>query len=189
MNSHNSSVFSQDDILPENINMTLEEFIENDIEGYEYINGELVPMAAAVILHGKISVRVIRYLDPFVHQNKLGEVYTAETSFLVGERVMKPDVAYVASSRVPEDETKGFPIPPDLAVEVISPTDILWNVYEKALAYLEAGTGLVWVIEPIAQTVTVFRSITDIKMLTQNEILTGEDVVEGFSCRVAQLFE
>ena len=102
---------------------------------------------------------------------------------------MKPDVAYVAASRVPEDETKGFPIPPDLAVEVISPSDILWNVYEKALAYLDAGTRTVWLIEPVARTVTVFRSITDIKTLTQNDILTGEDVVEGFSCPVLQLFE
>lgn len=190
MNTHNANEFSQDGgILPENITMTLEEFIENDIEGYEYINGELVPMAAAVILHGKISVRVIRYLDPYVHQNQLGEVYTAETSFLVGERVMKPDVAYVAASRVPEDETKGFIISPDLAVEVISPSDIFWNVYEKALAYLDAGTRLVWVIEPVAQTVTVFRSKTDIKMLTHNETLSGEDVIEGFSCPVAQLFK
>ena len=189
MNSQNIAEYNHNTPLPDNFTMTLEEFIENDIEGYEYINGELVPMAAAVILHGKISVRVIRYLDSFVHKNQLGEVYTAETSFLVGERVMKPDVAYVAASRVPEDETKGFPIPPDLAVEVISPSDILWNVYEKALAYLDAGTRIVWVIEPVARTVTVFRSITDIKTLTQNDILTGEDVVEGFSCPVARFFE
>ena len=189
MNSQNIIEHNHSTPLPDNFTVTLEEFFENDIEGYEYIDGELVPMAAAVILHGKISVRVIRYLDPFVHQNKLGQVYTAETSFLVGERVMKPDVAYVAASRVPEDETKGFPIPPDLAVEVISPSDIFWNVYEKALAYLEAGTRLVWVIEPVAQTVTVFRSKTDIRTLTQNDILTGEDVVEGFSCPVPQLFE
>ena len=169
--------------------MTIEEFLEKDIEGYEYNKGILVPMAAAAILHGKISVRVIRYLDPHVHKNQLGEVYTAETTFRVGERVMKPDVAFVSASRVPNDETKGFPIPPDIAVEVISPTDILWNVSEKALAYLEAGTRLVWVIEPVTQTVTVFRSKTDIKTLTRNDTLTGEDVVEGFSCPVAQLFE
>ena len=189
MKSQNITEYTHNTPLPENFTMTLEEFIENDIEGFEYNNGELVPIAASVILHGKISVRVIRYLDPFVHQNQLGEIYTAETSFLVGERVMKPDVAFVAASRVPEDETKGFLIPPDLAVEVISPSDILWNVYEKALAYLEAGTRLVWVIEPVAQTVTVFRSRTDIKTLTHNNILTGEDVIEGFSCPVAQFFE
>lgn len=191
MSTHTSSNFDQSVLYnnPIKTDMTLGEFFENDIEGYEYSNGELIPMAAAVILHGKISVRVIRYLDPYVHQNQLGEVYTAETSFLVGERVMKPDVAFVDGTKVPIDETKGFPIPPDLAVEVISPTDILWNVYEKALAYLDAGTRLVWVIEPVAQTVTVFRSKLDIKTLTHNETLTGEDVIEGFSCPVAQLFE
>lgn len=189
MNPQNITEYNHNVPLPDDFTMTLEEFIENDIEGYEYVNGELVPMAAAVIVHGKISVRVIRYLDPFVHKNHLGEVYTAETSFVIGQRVMKPDVAYVVASKVPEDETKGFSIPPDLAVEVISPSDLFWNVYEKALAYLEAGTSLVWVIEPVAQTVTVFRSITDIKTLTKNDILSGEDVVEGFSCPVAKLFE
>lgn len=112
-------------LTPIKTDMTLEEFLQNDVEGYEYVKGELVPMAAASILHGGISVRVIRHLDAHVHQNQLGEVYTAETTFRVSERVMKPDVAFVSTERVPEDKTKGFVIPPDLAVEVISPTDIL----------------------------------------------------------------
>ena len=65
MNSQNITDYNHNAPLPDNFTMTLEEFIENDIEGYEYINGELVPMAAAVILHGKISVRVIPVFRPF----------------------------------------------------------------------------------------------------------------------------
>ena len=78
---------------------------------------------------------------------------------------------------------------PDLAVEVVSPTDIQYRVIEKAVAYLNAGTRLVWIIEPVAKTVTVYRSQTDIKTFTIDDTLSGEDVVEGFSCQVAQLFE
>jgi len=64
-----------------------------------------------------------------------------------------------------------------------------YRVVEKAFAYLNAGTRLVWIIEPVGKTGTVYRSETDIKLLTREDTLDGEDVVEGFSCRVAQLFE
>ena len=169
--------------------MTLEEFLEHDVEGYEYANGELVPMAPPSREHGEISVNVIRYLDAHVYQNKLGRLYTAETTFQVGERTAKPDVAFVATTRLTGDKTKGFSIPPDLAIEVVSPSDVQSRIAEKALAYLNAGTPLVWVLEPVTKTVTVYRSETDIKMLTHEDTLTGEDVVPGFSCAVAQLFE
>ncbi len=67
--------------------------------------------------------------------------------------------------------------------------DLQYNVSEKVFAYLDAGTRLVWVIEPLSRTVTIYRSKTDIKLLTRNNTLTSEGVVEGFSCQVAQLFE
>ena len=65
---------------------------------------------------------------------------------------------------------------------------MLNRIVEKAFAYLESGTQLVWVVEPKSKTVMVYRSETDIKLLTRNDTLTGEDVVEGFSCSVAELF-
>ena len=174
---------------PESLKMTLEEFLEHDVEGYEYVKGELVPMAPPSREHGEISVNVIRYLDAHVYQNKLGRLYTAETTFRVGEHIMKPDVAFVSSAQLTGDKTNGFPIPPDLAVEVVSPSDVQSRVAEKALAYLNAGTRLVWVLEPVSQTVTIYRSGTDIEMLTRDDTLTGEDVVSGFSCPIAHLFE
>ena len=179
----------QDISIPEPGTMTLEEFLENDVEGYEYVKGELIPMAAASRRHGRISMNIIRYLDPQIYENKLGELYPANTSFKVGERVLKPDVAFVASERLDVDEDKGLPIPPDLAIEVVSPIDIQYQVARKVLAYLDAGTRYVWVLEPIFKTVTVYKSETDIKILTRNDTLTGEDVVPGFSCPVELLFE
>ena len=169
--------------------MTLEEFLEQDVDGYEYVKGELVPMAPPSREHGEISVNVIHYLYSYVYQQKLGRLYTAETTFQVGERTVKPDVAFVSTPRLTGDKTKGFSIPPDLAVEVISPSDVQSRVAEKALAYLEAGTRLVWVLEPVTKTVTVYRSETDIEMLTREDTLTGEDVLPGFTCPVAHLFQ
>ena len=179
----------QEHLSPQHTSMTLEEFLETDVEGYEYVKGELIPMAAASRRHGRISVNILRYLDPTVYDNNLGELYTSETSFKVGERVLKPDVAFVAAEQLDVDEDKGLPMPPDLAIEVVSPTDIHSRIIGKALAYLDAGTRCVWIVDPVSKTVTVYKSETDIKILTQNDTLTGDDVVPGFSCSVELLFE
>ena len=174
--------------LPIPTTMTLEEFLENDVPGYEYAKGELIPMSPATRRHGKISAKVIWHLSSHVYENGLGELYTAETIFQVGERLMKPDVAFVSTPRLDVDEDKSFPIPPDLAIEVVSPSDVHSRVVRKALDYLKAGTRLVWVLEPVSKTVTVYRSESDIEILTNGATLTGEDVVPGFACRVGQLF-
>ena len=174
--------------LPIPTTMTPEEFLENDVPGYEYAKGELIPMSPATRRHGKISAKVIGHLYSHVYENGLGELYTAETIFQVGDRMMKPDVAFVSTPRLDVDEDKAFPIPPDLAIEVVSPSDVHSRVVRKALDYLEAGTRLVWVLDPVAKTVTVYRSESDIEILTHKATLTGENVVPGFACPVGQLF-
>ncbi len=177
------------EILPPPKKMTLEEFLASDLEGYEYVKGELIPMPAASWEHGLVCAKVFLRLGLYVQDNQLGEVVTPDTGFQVSERVLKPDVAFLSTAHLPDDPSRACPVPPDLAVEVVSPSDAFRRVIEKAFAYLNAGTRLVWVVEPGSKTVTVYRSETDIKLLTRNDTLTGEDVVEGFSCQVAQLFE
>ena len=176
-------------IFPEHVTMTLDEFLGSDVEGYEYVKGELTPMASPSAEHGLIGANVSWHLSRYVRENQLGAVVGSETGFQVGERVLKPDVAFISTPRLPEDLIKAFPVPPDLAVEVISPSETFRKVVEKAFAYLEGGTRLVWVIEPGSKTVTVYRSETDITLLTREDTLTGEDVVEGFTCQVAEFFE
>lgn len=190
MNTQAVHQVSQEKLLPPEIaKMTLEEFLESDLEGYEYIKGELIPVPPTSLEHGSITTNLFLPLGLYVRDNRLGDVYMPDTGFRVGERVLMPDIAFLASARIPDDLSKASPIPPDLAVEVVSPTDILLRVEEKAFAYLEAGTQLVWVLKPRSKTVTVYRSETDITLLTRNDILTGEEVIKGFSCQVAELFE
>ena len=97
--------------------ITPEEFLENDFEGYEYVKGELVPMAPPSMEHGEISIRVIRYLDLHVHTRQLGHLYTAETTFQLEDRWVKPDVAFVSTARLPENRRKGSPVPPTLRLK------------------------------------------------------------------------
>ncbi len=176
-------------LAPIETDMTLEEFLESDLEGYEYAKAELIPMPPTSGEHGEISSNIHWHLYSHVRANQLGRLYIAGTDFKLRNRLVKPDVAFVSTARLPDNRCQVSPVPPDLAVEVLSSTDIQYHVIEKALAYLDAGTRLVWVIEPVGKTVTVYRSQTDIKTLTSEDTLTGEDVVEGFSCQVAQLFE
>ncbi len=168
--------------------MTLEEFLESDLEGYEYIKGELLPMPPPSMFHGRISTNLFLPLGLYIRENQLGDIYM-DVGFTVGDRVLIPDVAFLTNANMPESLSKVSPVPPDLAVEVVSPSDTLHRIQEKVFAYLEAGTQLVWVLEPLAKTVTVYRSETDITTLTRNDTLSGEEVVEGFSCQVAELFE
>ena len=179
---------AQGTLAPEQVSMTLAEFLENDIDGYEYVKGELVPMSPPTRIHSKVSVKVIRYLDRHVDENQLGEVHV-EATFQVGERGLKPDVAFVSTPHLEGDENKGCLISPDLAIEVVSPSDVQWRVVDKAFAYLDAGTRLVWVLDPRSKTVTAYRSENDMGLLTREDTLTGEDVVQGFACPVSQLFE
>ena len=189
MNTQEGHPFPQEGHLPETSTMTLEEFLESGLEGYEYVKGELVPMSPTSGEHGRISVNLILPLGLYVRENQLGDIYVSETGFRVGERVLVPDIAFLSTDHIPADLSKVFPIPPDLAIEVVSPTDVSRQIEEKAFAYLEAGTQLVWVLKPASKTVTVYRSETNITLLTRDDTLTGEDVVEGFSCQVASLFE
>ena len=181
--------FAQEMPPPAPITMTLEEFLASDLEGYEYVKGELIPMPPTSLEHGEIGISIVRHLDRHVHENQLGRVYTSDTGFQVGERVLMPDVAFVSTARLPENRKKASPVPPDLAIEVVSPTDTQSGVSEKVQAYLDAGTSMVWVLDPVLKTVTVYRPNDDYKLLTRRDILTGEDVVEGFSCEVAKFFE
>ncbi|MCG9129897.1 Uma2 family endonuclease [Candidatus Poribacteria bacterium] len=169
--------------------MTIEEFLNSDIEGYEYIKGELIPMAPTSVEHGYISTNLSSILHLYVRENKLGRVMISDTGYHVGERVLIPDIAFVSTDRLPADKSKASPVPPDLPVEIVSPTDTLHRIEDKVFTYLKAGTQLVWVISPGSKTVTVYRSETDITLLTRIDTLSGEDVVDGFTCQVAELFE
>ena len=176
-------------LAPIETDMTLEEFLQSDLERYEYVKGKLIPMAPPTMEHGEISMNLSFLLSLHVRENQLGRLYPADTDFKLGDRLVKPDIAFVSTARLPENKRQASPVAPDLAVEVVSPTDIQYRVIEKAFVYLDAGTRLVWIVEPVGKTVTVYRSKTDIKTLTSEDTLSGEDVVEGFLCQVAQLFE
>ena len=175
--------------------MTAEELLDMPDDGfrYELVRGELVKMAPAGFYHGVTSDRVERNLSTYVYENRLGEVCAAETGFLLGrdpDHVRAPDVAFVRKERVESiGYTFGyFPGAPDLAVEVISPSDRYTEVDEKVAEWLAAGTSMVVVVNPRNRAVRVHRSPTDSVLLTEEDTLDGGDVVPGWEMPVADIF-
>ena len=138
--AHEQAVISH---TPIETDMSIDEFLQSDLEGYEYVKGVLIPIPPTSGEHGDISANLFLLLGPYVRENQLGRVYTSDTGFKIGDRFLIPDIAFVSTERLPSDRRKAFSIPPDLAVEIVSPTDVLFRVFEKALTYLRAGTHLV----------------------------------------------
>jgi Uma2 family endonuclease len=118
----------------------------------------------------------------------------AETGFVLArdpDTVRAADVAFVSRDRVPpEGVPVGFwPMAPDLAVEVVSPNDRPEDIQEKVEEYLAAGTKLVGVVYPKTQSVTVYRSLREIVVLREDDLITGDEVLPGFACPVRKLLE
>ena len=106
-------------------------------------------------------------------------------------KVRRPDVSFIRLERLSlaqASEEGHITIAPDLAVEVVSPNDNLYDVDEKVQAYLRAGVCLVWVVNPRARTVEVHRAKGMGTILREQDELSGEDVLPGFRCRVSDLF-
>jgi Uma2 family endonuclease len=160
---------------------------------YELVEGELKQMSPAGHNHGRIAIRLTVPLAQYVEERGLGEVYAAETGFLLKtnpDTVRAPDIAFVRQERVEAvGEAKGYwPGAPDLAVEVNSLGDTVAESEGKVAEWLEYGTRLVWVISPKLRTVTVYRSLTDIVTLTEKDTLDGGEVVPGFQYPITKLF-
>ena len=135
---------------------------------YELVRGELIKRSPAGHQHGRIALNLTGPLFQYVKTHNLGAVYAAETGFKLAEDMVRtPDAAFIQRERVEEvGQTEGFwPGAPDLVAEVVSPGDTYAEVQDKIADWLDAGTRLVVVVNPSTQTVALYRSQSDIRVL------------------------
>lgn len=159
----------------------------------ELVEGELKPMSPPCCRHAEMVALLAQILGPYVRRHKLGTVLAGDPGFIVArdpDTVLGPDVGFISAERLAAEPLgDGFREgAPDLAIEVISPSQAPREVHEKALAWLDAGAALVWVVNPAARTVTVYRSRTDAATLSAADELDGAPLLPGFRCPVAHLF-
>ena len=176
--------------------MTAEELMELPHgEGlrYELINGELDIMSASGFPHGRITMHLSIALGQFILEHELGEVFAAETGFQLTfkpDTVIAPDFSFIAKQRLEElSKYKGYtPAAPDLAVEVLSPSDRRSKVNEKVSLWLIGGAKQVWVVNPKNCTVTIHRSPSDSITFSGSDELQADDILPGFRISLERIF-
>ncbi len=175
--------------------LTAEDILKQADDGYRYelVKGIIRRMPLTGFEHGIQTVKIGGYLCEHVQKYKLGYVCSAGTGFKITQNpdtVRAPDAAFVRQAAIDEQGTpKGYwEGAPDLVVEVISPSDTYTEIDEKVDEWLIAGCAMVWVVNPRRETVEVYRSPQDITVLRGDDILDGGDVIEGFQCRVQDIF-
>ena len=175
--------------------ITADEVFRLPDDGYRYelVKGELRKMTSAGFGHGAIVVNLTAPLGQHVKSHGLGVVSGAETGFRLAsdpDTVRAPDAAFVRRERIP---ASGLPIgfwpgAPDLAVEVLSPSDTVSEMDEKVSAWLSAGAAAVWVVNPLRRTVAIHRAGAAARILSEAETLDAGDVVPGFRLPIGELF-
>jgi Uma2 family endonuclease len=160
---------------------------------YELVEGRLLTMTPAGGLHGLVTSRLHAAVFTHVDERRLGVVMSADTGFKLEsdpDTVRAPDVAFIARDRIPAG---GIPkafwqCAPDLAVEVMSPSDRRSDVNEKISQYLRLGVKVVWFVEPSPRRVTIFRPGESPRILGETDTLDGGDVLPGFRYPLSRLF-
>lgn len=154
----------------------------------ELVRGRLVVREPAGYLHGDIAMRIGSAIHQFVETHSLGRVFAAETGFTLArepDTVRAPDVAFIRSERLPSPPPPGFAeLAPDLAVEVLSPDDRPGEVLEKVADWLNAGTLLVWVVDPKRRIARVYRADGSEATIDDGGFLDGEALLPGFQLRL-----
>jgi Uma2 family endonuclease len=175
--------------------MTAEDLMALPDDGtrYELSRGVLICMSPAAYWSGKIGGRIARKMGNFAEEHGLGECGVPDTGFRLSrnpDTVREPDVWFIRSDRLPtrEAESEYFDGPPDIAGEVISPTDRFEDVMRKVRDYLDAGTRLVWAFDPGPRTTLVFRPDGSFAFVDEDGILDGEDVLPGFTLPLKEIW-
>ncbi len=173
------------------------ERVEQRFEGdddslYEVVNGKWEEKTPMGMLQAWIASTLLIVLGDFVRSHRLGKVIS-EALFVLDPATdlqRRPDLAFVSRQRMGKpQQAAAWDVVPDLAVEVISPTNRAPEVLEKVHEYFAAGVRLVWVVYCDPRQVYVYRSPTSIQVLTPEDTLEGDDVIAGFALPVAKLFE
>jgi Uma2 family endonuclease len=160
---------------------------------YELIDGELKERNASV-LSSCVAGKVSKILDNYCDQTGAGIVLESELGYQCipwkPRRILRADVSFIRADRMSEERlSEGFcTIAPDLAVEVVSPNDLIEELDEKVEEYLRAGVKLVWIVRPAASAVQVFRADGSVSWLRASAEMSGEDVIPGFRCPVEAFF-
>ncbi len=159
----------------------------------ELVEGRIVKMPPPKNKHGRLELRLGRWIGNFVEAHKLGQAMSGEAGVYIRrnpDTVRGMDVAFISNERwAHQPDPDGYlEIAPDLIVEILSPDDRWPAVHRKLREYFSIGVRLVWVVDPDERIIYAHRSLADVRELTEADPLPGDDVLPGLSLAVADLF-
>lgn len=160
---------------------------------YELHGGVIHRMPPANMVPAKIGSRIGFYITTYLIENNLVHLTDASGGYdLSDEDTFTLDVGFLSYERLPEDVEKGFiPHAPDLAIEVVSPSDTKKEVRDKTRKYLTLGTKLVWIVYPKTETVEVCRineQDVQFETLSTSHALSGENILPDFTLPIDKIF-
>jgi Uma2 family endonuclease len=165
-----------------------EKLPEEDAYRDELVRGRLVRSPRPASLHGRVLIRLARRLDEYAEAGGRG-VVLADVGVVLArdpDTVRGPDVAFFSLERIPESGyATSFWGPPDLAVEIASPSNRPSEVRAKVAEYLDAGVRLVWVVDPQNRSVSIHEPGGSVSVLSESDTLAGDDVLPGFRLPLA----
>ena len=175
--------------------MTAEDLLANPVphKCTELVAGRILVREPPGYRHGYVASQLLTTIGIHVRAHKLGQVLAAETGFTLfrnPDTVRAPDVAFIRAERVPSPLPTGYAeFAPDLAVEVLSPSDRAGRVLAKVGDWIDAGALLVWIVDPERRIARVYRADGSQAVLTADDVLDGEDVLPGFSIGLADVID
>jgi Uma2 family endonuclease len=166
---------------------------ENADKRLALVDGEIIEMPPSSQINTVIAMRIGYFFNAFVIPRNLGYVTGADGGYTLTEHnARQPDVAFISKERHPELEGVAFPIAPDLAVEVISPSESSNDVLKKVQRYIDAGTRIVWAVYPREKTIYVWQAAPYSGLHVQtfgiDDTLDGGEVLPGFTLEVRDIF-
>ena len=176
--------------------LTAEDLLELDGKGIkgELIRGVFCETVSTGIEHGEIAGNFIIGLGTHVKPRKLGRVFGSDSGIRLErgpDTVREPDVGYISAEKLPlGTRITGYSeVVPDLVVEIVSPSDTVREMYDRACMWLRHGVRLVWVAYPDTRTVDVFRQDATTVTLSEDDVLDGDPVLPRFTLPVREVFE
>src|SRR5947199_2820534 len=166
-------------------------FHSPDLGPCELVNGRVVPTMPTGDEHGDVEAELLMRLRVYGKETGRGRAVGGEVGIYIRrdpDTVRAADVVFISKERDLRLRAKGyFEIAPEIVVEVLSVDDRMSRVREKLLDYFSAGVRVVWVVDPTLRRVLVHRSLTEVTVLDDRQILTEEELLPGFSVPVSEL--
>jgi Uma2 family endonuclease len=163
-----------------------------DLGRCELVRGELIMMSPGKGRHAAVGLRIGRALLNFVEANSLGQVFDSSAGYVLSrdpDTVREPDVSFLTTERLEDQDLDAFlEGAPDLAVEVLSPSNTAAQMRRKMAEYFSVGCRVVWIVDPIHKSLVVHRPDANPVILTEDDTLTEEDLLPGFSLSVREIF-